>query len=540
MINKQISSTALAFSGMVIFYFIFYPAINILFYAGDDFKYAFGGWHQLCRADDGFEFVLTLGRPLQGYMDCIVFKYAHTLERLSFIRLFSVVVMGCCLGLFANGLVKLGFSILSAFFFAGSVFLVQHFYWDGIFTGAISLPITTLLVLLAYRSIEQAHFYLVDGKRTQATIKLTLAGVLILSSMLTYPALAFFFCILTFSKLLFSDLNHWTQTRQEVIREVILFCLAGLVYYLWANYNIHYHALAPVTESQYALNHPNISFHELLHRVFILGNVFHPLWALTPISDTRLQGWGMLALIGGGSLTGLIHYFVKSSDAIQASFTLLQAIFLGVFLLLLCNGFLLVMPHLILNENRILFCVVASGLVLTFWGIKNSSLFFSKLSYQRIIVMMNGLIFMIIVYQVSINVIAEALSDKQYLLFTQSIIGEYLKKHPLQRIHFIVSQSDYPYNKFFLSNAALNQLLGRGHYKIEWCSLPRGVPGKEEDHQADTLSCMAKQPLGTIVITYSYPQEQFTKTKDMLTVDMTSISAANFRIENLRKYFYVT
>src|SRR5688572_6230258 len=83
----------------VILYFIFLPGVSFLYHTGDDYRYAFGGLGKACIKDDGFEFMITLGRPLQAYMDCAVFKFAYTLERMKMIRIFSVVLMGCALGL---------------------------------------------------------------------------------------------------------------------------------------------------------------------------------------------------------------------------------------------------------------------------------------------------------------------------------------------------------------------------------------------------------------------------------------------------------
>ncbi|HLB41336.1 MAG TPA: hypothetical protein VJN02_00540 [Gammaproteobacteria bacterium] len=540
--RSNIHIIAFTFAAAIAMYFIFLPVINIFFYAGDDFRYAFGNLHQACKADDGFEFMLTLGRPIQAYVDCMVFKYAHTVERMSMVRLFSIVLMAGVIGLLTDYL--LGWlSILSAFFMAGSLMLIQHFYVDTILTGSISLPIALIFALLSYRSIERMHFYL-DHATTIWRMWMKwgiLSAIFLMCSLLTYPAITFFFSVLTLMKLLFSDLKEWIKTRKQLIREVIFFCAICLIYYIWADYNIHYHALAPVTQDQYALNHPNFSLSEIIHRLFILENIFSDRWAISPISNTMIQACIMMAFIVGGCFFSLIK-FLRSNFFLYerkiALITFVQVIMGVLLLILLCNSFMLIMPSLILSELRILFCIVTSGFILVFWGMRQCSSIFSVELSKSSFIAASGLVFLITVYQANVFMTASAIACKQYILFVQRSISAYLsEEHKLQRIHYIVSVTDYPYNKFFLTNVALTPLLGYGNYQLQWCSLPRGVPGKEENHQAEVIACIDRLPSHGIAVTYSYPEKSFINTSSMVTIDMQQVSVANYTQQNLKHYF---
>ena len=112
------------FASTILLYFIFFPAVNSLYYSHDDFRYLFGGFSKACKTDDGFEFMWTLGRPLQAYLDCLNYKFGYTFERMREVRIFSVILLGCGMGLLADSLVCLGLSIGVAFFSAGIFFLL--------------------------------------------------------------------------------------------------------------------------------------------------------------------------------------------------------------------------------------------------------------------------------------------------------------------------------------------------------------------------------------------------------------------------------
>ncbi|EKD72918.1 MAG: hypothetical protein ACD_45C00525G0001, partial [uncultured bacterium] len=123
--------------------------------------------------------------------------------------------------------------------------------------------------------------------------------------------MAFFFVVLILSKLLFSRLEDWPKTRYAISREVILFCIICVIYYIWAFINMHYFPQAPVTDVAYQLNHPNFNIREIIQRLAILGNVFGPIWALSPLSNGILQGWIMIALFSLAIVFAWL-FFIKS------------------------------------------------------------------------------------------------------------------------------------------------------------------------------------------------------------------------------------
>src|SRR3990167_1337439 len=353
----------------ILLYFVFSPAINVIYYGGDDYRYAFGGLNKACQADDSFSFMWTLGRPLQAYIDCLTFKFAYTIERMSVVRLLAVVCMGCAMGLLVDWLCVLVFSVGVAFFSAGSLFLVQQIYLDTLMMGSISLPVPLLLVLLGYRCLQGLPRYSQQSSLDRRWY--FFSAIFIFLAMLAYPSMAFLFPALILTKLLFSNLSNWLETRCEAIQETMVFCTVGLAYFIWGYYNMRYHGRAPVTEA-YQLDHPNLSILELLRRLLFLTNVFNDWWAVSPMSSQRVQGWITIVAIVGGAFWGTIS-FLKSNFYLQhgkqAVSWLVQVIVGVVVLLILSSGFFLLMPSLSLVQTRVLFGILSSGWVLMFWGV---------------------------------------------------------------------------------------------------------------------------------------------------------------------------
>src|SRR3990167_470836 len=336
-------------ASIVLLYFIFAPATHILYYGGDDFRYAVGGAHRLCKQDDSFYFMKTLGRPLQAYLDCVVYKFIHTMQQMVFIRILAVVLLGVGMGLLADWLYTMGFSFWLAFFSAGCLFLIQKLYSDTILTGALSLPLPVLFVVVGYRCLAKAHqcsLALDDQIRQSKTKYFIYASLLFILALLTYPAMTFFFGTLVLIKLLFSNLSQWVTTRREVIQDVLLFSLVCLIYFAWASYNMHYHAHAPIPE-QYRM-HLNLNLNELYSRALPLISVFNggP-WVLLfplgfPLGGSLVQGWLTILVLAGGVVSGYMR-FIKSNfylkNKTRALLTLGQVIIFVIGMLVFCSAF---------------------------------------------------------------------------------------------------------------------------------------------------------------------------------------------------------
>jgi len=498
-------------ASIVLFYFILSPAITILYYAADDYRYALGGLNKACGTDDGFYFVLTLGRPLQGYMDCWNYKFGYTLEHMKIIRFISVLLMGWAAGLFADWLFRRGFSLVASFLAAGSLFLIYQLYPAAILMGAGTIIFPLVLVLLAYRICARNLFF---------------SAILLLIALLIYPAMTFFFPTLILGRVLFSNLASWTETRRAVIQEIALFCGTCLLYFIYAYFNMRFNAYAPIPDA-YHLDRPNVNPIEVFKRFAFLGHIFNRLWSLLPSGNMLLQGYTMLILLFGGIIIAASRF----SKKIPLSF-LIQALIAVLGLFMLSSGFILVMPsfEFLLNtgEHWLLFGTLSAAMVLMFWSTMQWSSLFPQKWQKTVLSAVLGVFFFTEAYQANIMITARALGFNHYLNFVKSAMADHLTDNNiLRRVHFIVPTSEYPYDSFFAANAALVQLLGHGKYNVQWCSLPRGVEGLEKDHQEEAMRCIENLSQNSIGITYSYPNEPFQTTKSLLVIDMQKSNTRN-------------
>ena len=512
----------LIFASTLILYLIFSPSIHILHYSGDDFRYSFGGMTKSCAKNDDYHFMLTIGRPLQTFIDCLGFKFAYTLEGMRVIRIVTVVTIGVTMGLLADWLYILGFSLGTAFFAAGSLLLIAHLYGDAVPMGAIALPFTLLLTLMGYRCVNKAHQYFFSHEsRTQAMKWLSLSFLIVLAALLTYPALAFFFVTLMLMKLLFSKIINFNRIKRELLIECLVFITGCLVYFAFAYYNIHYHARTEIPAA-YHVGHPNLNIIEMFNRLFLLGNLFSPWWTVSPMSDSNMQGWIMIAGLLGIMMAPFMLRNSKHEWKNRTSHSgnhfmihLIQVVMMGVGLFLLSSAFYLVMPSLDIVENRILYAIVTSGLVLVFWGCWQWKNIFPARWGRAFIFAGVAILFLIEGHQASMVTMVNALSHVEYFNDTREAIAHYLQTgQPLARVHFVIPKSNAPYGRYALAQAALVSLMNKDSFKLRWCALS----SLGNHHTQEAAHCLANMRSKDIAVTYSFENEPFLYTRDMVKI----------------------
>src|SRR3990167_8518001 len=438
----------------------------------------------------------------------------NTME-MSFIRLISIVLMGLGMGLLADWLCCVGFSSGSAFFVAGLFFLIQRLYGDAVLTGATSLPFAVLFTIISYRYAEKKSWLL--------------AVIFILCALLTYPAMAFFFGTLLLLKTLFSPLTAWRKTRKTLAQETALFVAACVIYFLWAHFSSNPHRLP----EQYRLQ-PNLSLAEIASRLLPLINVFESgPWKL-PLTQPLWQGWITLSLLVSGLLIVLAS-FMKSDFYINnkrmAVSYLGQIIFITTVIFFMCSGFYLIIPGREDMGSRMLFATVASCFPIILWCIYQISLLFPMHLRPSAALASVGLLFCITAYKANIVTTINALNYAQYISLVKNQITSYLATGaPLQRIHYIVPEPGYPYNKLLLTNAVFARLPNLPSYKLTWCSPQRSTANAENEYQREVIKCIATLPVASIAVTFSRPDEPFTRTPHMLVMqDKSSFAWELFR-----------
>ena len=517
---KRISTYFLLSS--IVLYFIFLIPIHSSYYGGEDLKFLFGGWNKPCVMEDGFNWVKSLGRPLQAYMECASFKYASSLAGLKVIRFICILLFGLGMGLFADWLCTLGFSFWGAFCASGSLFLIPKLYSDTILTSVLALPFAVLFSVIAYRCICESHDYSFSDIKNKFIWQF-LGMLFLLFALLTYPAMAFVFGSFILFKTFFSQVRNWPKKRIEISKEIFIFFFVCFIYFLWGQYRIYRHPRASIP-IQYQM-HANLNLHELVHRIRPILNVFgEGPWVTLfpqgfPLGGVTGQGWlTLLVLVLGvfiGFFTFLRNSFSRNQD--YSFFTLIQQIFIVFILFGLCNAFYLGIPVQETMGSKLLFASVASGIPLLFWCVYQCVSIFPKRMNQNLFFAFLVVFFVIEGSQASLSTAENVRFFEKRFALLQHTVSEYLVKgNHLQRLHFIIPEPDHAYMRFFWANAVLLHTLGQKSYQIKWCSLPRGYEGKEEDHQAEALACIHSLSKGTIAITYTRPGEHYLNSKDML------------------------
>lgn len=470
---------------IALLYLIFAPAMNFLYYGGDDYRYAFGNPGLSCRRDEGFSFMVTVGRPLQAYMDCLSFRYAYTLERMRDIRLIAVLLMGCSMGLIADWLRTLGVSLLQGFLIAAALTLIPHLYGDTLLTGALSLPVPILLTVIAYRAVQKSW--------------LTLGVIALLFALLSYPAMVFFYSTLMLTKILFSSLNNWEKTRREIIREGLVFLIACVIFFAWAYFNMRHHGSAPVPP-QYQLTHPNFYPVEMISRLWVIANFFNPnIWALLPRSAISTQGLWISIMLAGGLSIGFVSTLRQGGRMLK----LAQVSVFVLGLLLLCSAFPLVIPHFDLG-SRLFVGTVSSGIILVIWALYQWSRIVPVAAKSAVVSLMLAGYVAVQGYQANLYMMRGAMHFAAYMNKTETAISSYLATHKLlTRIHFIIAKEEFPFNHYLFAGGALSQVMGHDKYKMAWCG----------------QACLKKLPAGVMGVTYSFIGEPYPKTESTLVID---------------------
>ncbi|EKD71526.1 MAG: hypothetical protein ACD_46C00168G0002 [uncultured bacterium] len=505
-------------TSIALLYLIFSPAVNFLYYAGDDFRYTFGNPDLSCRRDDGFYFMMTLGRPLQAYMDCISFRYAYVVENMRYVRLIAVLLMGISVGLIADWLRSFKISSIQAFLIAIALILIPHFYSDTILTGALSLPVPILLVVIAYRCIQKTYL-LRDSIAKWTAVKkyglYFLAFVLLILALLSYPAMVFFYATLMLTKILFAGLDNWEKTRREIIIEGFIFFCACAVFFAWSSHNMHYHAHAPIPP-QYMLMHPNFNPIEMFKRLTLLGNIFNPaVWALWPMSPVvNLSKW-MSLILAVGLMVGLITALSKLRHRIL---TIVQVLIFALCALLISNAFPLLIPKLDLG-SRLLMGTISSGIIITIWALYRSCRILPSVLGSALVTIVLMYYLIVQSYQTNLYLMRSSMAFVGYLNHSVQTISDYTTNHPsLKRIHYVINKDEVPFTRYFLTSGALSILKGHNQYQTEWCASSHDGSKSEVENQNVTLNCLKSLPPNVIGITYSYLGDTFPKTDSMLVI----------------------
>jgi len=527
--HKKVSIWVFIILNIVACYLVYAPTLHIPFYHHDIYKFSNGGLGVSCEKEAGYAYLYDLGRPISAWLDCANFKVANTVDNIIYARLACVFLIGLTMGIVAFWLYSVAFSFWIAFLISGSIFYLPVLQTTMIM-AASNLILAILSAFLANLSVKKGAYFQLSNRFLGFSL-FALGFLLLLGSLLTYPALSGFFLFPTLMTLLFSPLNRWREIKFKVIgRDVLVFCIGCLIYYFLVKHiqqvrNVNVAALMP----GYRL-HLNFN---IIDRIYALLTIFPKFWNI--FSGTKQAILGYLILISG-LLAAFSNFSYKESTS-TAKQSLIQAMLATIGLLLLGSVVFIVMPES-WAAYRIIFVFQAMSLAILVWCVYQIC-FLYQLKESTFIFLL-CVIFGAGAILANYIVTKSALNDNLELNFMTAEISHEIKesKTKISRIHVIVPSvanfTELPaVDDIFNSTSAnsgditnmVNTVLLRiaepNSFQLTNCMF---TLSDEEHHFQDEKKCIKAAPRGNVVVTYSWPNKPIFYTPNTITIKLDTLT----------------
>lgn len=512
-------------------YLIYSPTLQISFLHHDIYHFSVGGAAKSCMQDDyGLKNMLLLNRPIAAGMDCFVFKYANSIYGVTLVRWACLLMLSLAAVILAKSLYYAADSIEP---WVGLLLSISILSLPGMQTTMLmAASFISFSVLCAVSATMVAHLAYAkydSNARRKVTVKsavlLTLALALLLLAFFAYPAVTGVYLLPCFFSLLLRPQSKWLEVRRNIIRDVCLYSICLLIYFLVGKI-----VQAVFISGDFATSYlfkPNL---ELLQRIKPLFVVYPSLWSI------HLDNYLQMLLVYGFTVLSLF-YLAKKSASQPLKMVGRYGQPLVMLLGLLMFG---AVPYLLQPYNmvftRILFGFQSMTLLLFFWLLLN--LF--QCQSKRIAVNASALslIFLVIGGLVANNTVAQsALNDFAELNYLTALMDQTLASNSksIKRLHFVgqaylsplnfngkkqrddifnINSAVYRQDSYFMVVEALNQL----HMNLPTfnCAL--------DEYQLKVLSesdCIKQAPKDHIVVTYSRLGEQVKATPGTFYLDMS-------------------
>ncbi|KJU82912.1 conserved hypothetical protein, membrane [Candidatus Magnetobacterium bavaricum] len=469
-----------------------------------------------CSNYSVFKNSITLGRPLASLIECYAFKYVRSLADLQKVKVAVILLYSCGVAILTLLLIYCGVLPIVAFFFSLSVFMLPGPQFM-IYLAWPPQPIATLLAIISYVLYYQS--WSTKAHDEKAVLILTersiLAVFLLLLSMFTYPAHAFFFLVISF---LFASVNR-EQIRLHTLillikRDVCFFSITSLVYYLFIKLFI---PLSNTLDYKMEVSVKNLFrkiiplYRDLVPAVFSFWNIYLP------------KEYGHI-------LFGIVVILLVSLFGVSLKNKRFGVCVLIAYAIILF--FVIIIPWILTPTNlllrRFLFAETTLVLLLLFWIFMTLLDLTIKTDTKRNVVSI-FFILLIYIYAAITSSATATLNNKNSemeLTFIKDSLTPFVNK-PISRIHvvkaiengkafnglnamcdeFNCNATSFTGDIIFILSAALIDI--EKHFnKVEYC------PSNK------IYSCFGSSPKEAINVTVSEHGEEFCLTKDMVVIDM--------------------
>lgn len=515
MINKNIYDKKIYFFILLflIFFIIFNSTIFIESIQHDNIRYfedeynSSNSIRKTCLADDQFDWVLYLNRPITALIECFTFNFVDSFNDLAIIRIIVILLISISALLLTNILEKYKIPKFPAICLAISAHTLpgfQNYVQMSNLPNVIAIITTFLSFIYLQRNFDISS----NLRGYQRNLNYLKSFILLSITLFTYPVFSFIF----FVCLLIKYFNVTQVKFNEIFLEFTFFTLViFLSYFIFKNVDFHYGINWEWVPEHYKANLGITLF--INNLVYFFQDKYKHIFNMWFINSNYAWFIFIYTLI---ILTIInIYRFIKNS-----TYTNKILIRTSLLIFLATSSFT---PILLTNfvQNRTNLGLHISILIILFLLVTAIDL---KLKYKNYLTNIIAIILFIIGTVISfINISENSKNNNLELGFIFSKIDQ--QNITPKRIHLIVSKetpNGFNNKKTFLDefnikNSSFPQNIGK---IIKLAYQRKNIDIKIFDGVRNDF---VVPPDNLILITASKYQDNFCKSKDMLIIDMNEL-----------------
>ncbi|HEV8631460.1 MAG TPA: glucosyltransferase domain-containing protein [Thermoanaerobaculia bacterium] len=472
-----------------------------------------------CRNDPQHGHLLTVGRPVAAYLECLVFRHAERLEDLFVYRWLTVGLLAVALVVFARALAAGGFEPRESLLLAAALATLPGVE-NAVYMTNLANALAILLAALAALCFQAAHPPVVAGERRLSRRWIAATLVTLALALCTYQPFAFLFFLPLIGRIPRLAKPGGERASLHVRASVALLAVTSAVYVLW----IRFFPLAKARVPQayrFDVAAPDLAeklarlFTEVIPRTFTFWAVTAPAWV----------GWVVAAALAAALLVappfGACRGAGDTLRARLARLAVAAVLVLSGLTIWLVSAFSEVLERLLLSS-------MAAALLFAHLVLRDLLACFapSRIWRSRLGLWAAGLLAAVGALQISClhdrNVWNAAMEAK----FVEAQLA-YRLRPATRRVHLIRplesgygydgyptvgdefnrNSADYPWHHAELVRVGLLRLMPRDRIQVLRCDLPQAA-------------CLALERPGVLVVTASDPMTPIYPSPGLVVIDM--------------------
>ena len=529
--------------GIVYLFLVFSPAIFIHF-AHHDQYFNFAYPKKFCGHPQ-YHGEFKVGRPFTALVNAVVFKSVNHVSDLSFVRVAVVIFISLVLsllamqfyGLFSNSTT----SKTIAFLVSALIFILPGIQYD-VHNGQIPFVASIFFALLASLFIQKVQIRdFFDGDLRNSMQHFLLALAFFVVSAFFYTPKTMVFLVPTLATILFTNVSSWSETRLKVIRDLVLYGLGCLVYFILVKI-----FFAPSPDKMPALYRFSITTDIPAKITLFKNNITVPafnLWNIYP--NEKIYHLTLFVILAGAiiTITKIFSQKCNAKKKLSDAWRITQIAIAIIILLLASNTINLVASGAVFLY-RTVFVYMAMIVLLLVWSFNAIGEIFPKGLGQKFFTIIISCVF--IAGGVFANYVTfyNALNSSIEFNFICSQISKYGNKE-IRRIHVVRPE---PNGRGFNNKVSSNS----DEFNINSTGYVNDIPFiiraalLELKHREDIMvypstndeECINSAPPGRIIVTSSAFDEPIVASPETIIVNMNELmneQTNQLFLENVRR-----